>query len=178
MPARDMGLVSSCLWVSSLGNTTGLIYSAGATMCSSVVFCPSISTRMAERNGKNATANNPAVNPPVASFRYPIPYLVGAVAVVIWPLLSDRMHERKWNTALAFLVAASGLAMSTYFPDPVHKMAVLCVCAIGLFEYGATKPARLPIELISAIPPAAAVPLRNAVGNVQNNGAIANRGSR
>jgi transposase len=30
----------------------------------------------------------------------------------------------------------------------------------------------LPIELISAIPPAAAVPLRKAVGNVQNNGAI------
>jgi hypothetical protein len=41
------------------------------------------------------------------------PYLVGAVAVVIWPLLSDRMHERKWNTALAFLVAACGLALGT-----------------------------------------------------------------
>src|SRR5258705_379269 len=35
------------------------------------------------------------------------------------------MHERKWNTALAFLVAAGGLALSTYFPDPVHKMAAL-----------------------------------------------------
>ena len=54
-----------------------------------------------------------------------VPYVVGAVAVVIWPLLSDRMRERKWNTALAFLVAAGGLALSTYFPDPVHKMAVL-----------------------------------------------------
>ena len=62
-----------------------------------------------------------------------IPYLVGAVAVFIWPLLSDRMHERKWNTALAFLVAAGGLALSTYFPDPVHKMAALSICAIGLF---------------------------------------------
>ena len=113
MAARDMGwyLLASGFrrW-----NTTGLIYSAGATMCSSVVLCPSISTRIAERNGKNATANNPAVNPPVTSFSYPI-------------------------------------------------------------TYGATKPARLPIELISAIPPAAAVPLGNAAGNVQNNGAIANR---
>jgi hypothetical protein len=26
----------------------------------------------AERNGKNATVSNPAANPPVASFRYPI----------------------------------------------------------------------------------------------------------
>jgi MFS transporter, ACS family, tartrate transporter len=50
-----------------------------------------------------------------------IPYLVGAVAVFLWPLLSDRMHERKWNTALAFLVASGGLALSTYFPDPLHK---------------------------------------------------------
>src|SRR3954451_20680436 len=62
-----------------------------------------------------------------------IPYLVGAVSVFIWPLLSDRMHERKWNTALAFLVASGGLALSTYFPDPVSKMAVLSICAIGLF---------------------------------------------
>ena len=56
-----------------------------------------------------------------------IPYAVGVAAVVIWPLLSDRMQERKWNTALAFLVAAGGLALSTYFPDPVHKMTLLCI---------------------------------------------------
>jgi MFS family permease len=61
------------------------------------------------------------------------PYAVGAIAVVIWPLLSDRMRERKWNTALAFLVAAGGLALSTYFPDPVQKMIVLSIGAIGMF---------------------------------------------
>src|SRR5438093_7053520 len=36
--------------------------------------------------------------------------------------------------------------------------------------YGPAKPARLPIELISAIPPAAAAPDRNAAGNVQKTG--------
>ncbi len=35
---------------------------------------------------------------------------------------------------------------------------------------GPTKPARLPIELMMAIPPAAAAPDRKAVGNVQNTG--------
>ena len=65
-----------------------------------------------------------------------VPYAVGVVAVVIWPLLSDRMRERKWNTALAFLVAAGGLALSTYFPDPVHKMAILCIAAVGMFAIG------------------------------------------
>jgi MFS transporter, ACS family, tartrate transporter len=31
--------------------------------------------------------------------------------------LSDRMQERKWNTALAFLLTAAALAASTWFPD-------------------------------------------------------------
>ena len=62
-----------------------------------------------------------------------VPYAVGVVSVVIWPLLSDRAQERKWNTALAFLVAAAGLALSTLFPDPVHKMAMLCIAAVGMF---------------------------------------------
>ena len=38
--------------------------------------------------------------------------------------------------------------------------------------YGPAKPARLPIELISAIPPAADVPDRNAVGSVQKTGML------
>jgi len=62
-----------------------------------------------------------------------IPYVVGAFSMVLWPLLSDRMQERKWNTALAFLLTAAALAASTWFPDPVQKIAVLCICAIGLF---------------------------------------------
>ena len=36
--------------------------------------------------------------------------------------------------------------------------------------YGPAKPARLPIELIRAMPPAAAAPERKAAGNVQNTG--------
>ncbi len=62
-----------------------------------------------------------------------IPYVVGAFSMVLWPLLSDRMQERKWNTALAFLLTAASLAASNWFPDPVQKIAVLCICAIGLF---------------------------------------------
>ena len=39
--------------------------------------------------------------------------------------------------------------------------------------YGPPNPARLPMELIIAIPPAAAGPDRNAVGNVQKTGRFA-----
>src|SRR4051812_32318696 len=56
-----------CVHTADPCNKVGLIYSAGATLRSSAGLCPRISTRIAEKNGKNATASNPAVNPPVAS---------------------------------------------------------------------------------------------------------------
>ncbi len=94
-----------------------------------------------------------------------VPYVIGAVAVFLWPLLSDRMGERKWNTALAFLVTAGGLALSTYFPDPVQKMAVLSTCAVGLF---AIAPLfwTLPTALLSGTAAAGGIALINSIGNL------------
>jgi ACS family tartrate transporter-like MFS transporter len=94
-----------------------------------------------------------------------VPYAVGVVAVVIWPLLSDRMHERKWNTALAFLVAAGGLALSTYFPDPVHKMAILCIAAVGMFAIGPLF-WTLPTAFLSGTAAAGGIALINSIGNL------------
>jgi MFS transporter, ACS family, tartrate transporter len=94
-----------------------------------------------------------------------IPYVIGAVSVLAWPLVSDRMHERKWNTALAFLVAAGGLAVSTYFPDPVQKMTALSVGAIGLF---AIAPLfwTLPTAFLSGTAAAGGIALINSIGNL------------
>jgi ACS family tartrate transporter-like MFS transporter len=94
-----------------------------------------------------------------------IPYAVGVAAVVIWPLLSDRMQERKWNTALAFLVAACGLALSTLFPDPVHKMTMLCIAAVGMY---AIAPLfwTLPTAFLSGTAAAGGIALINSIGNL------------
>src|SRR5580692_3607114 len=75
------------------------------------------------------------------------------------------MHERKWNTALAFLVASGGLALSTYFPDPLHKMAVLSICAVGLF---AIAPLfwTLPTAFLSGTAAAGGIALINSIGNL------------
>src|SRR5258705_598337 len=75
------------------------------------------------------------------------------------------MHERKWNTALAFLVAAGRLALSTYFPAPVQKMAVLSICAIGLF---AIAPLfwTLPTAFLSGTAAAGGIALINSIGNL------------
>ena len=94
-----------------------------------------------------------------------MPYTVGVATVVIWPLLSDRMQERKWNTALAFLVSAAGLALSTLFPDPVHKMAMLCIAAVGMF---AIAPLfwTLPTAFLSGTAAAGGIALINSIGNL------------
>jgi MFS transporter, ACS family, tartrate transporter len=94
-----------------------------------------------------------------------IPYVIGAFSMVLWPLLSDRMQERKWNTALAFLITAAALAASTWFPDPVQKIAVLCVCAIGLF---AIAPLfwTLPTAFLSGTAAAGGIALINSIGNL------------
>jgi D-galactonate transporter len=94
-----------------------------------------------------------------------IPYAVGVAAVVIWPLLSDRMQERKWNTTLAFLVAAAGLALSSYFPDPVLKITMLCIAAVGMF---AIAPLfwTLPTAFLSGTAAAGGIALINSIGNL------------
>src|SRR3954449_3214145 len=60
--------------------------------------------------------------------------------------------------------AASGDSDSTRKPVDVLPVASFT----QPIKYGPPKPARLPIELISAMPPAAAVPDSHAVGSVQN----------
>src|SRR6266702_797794 len=78
--------------------------------------------------------------------------------LVSWP-------PRKTNSP-----AASGNSDSTRSPVEVLPVASLT----QPIRYGPPKPARLPIELISAIAPAAAVPESQAVGKVQNTAKVQN----
>ena len=58
--------------------------------------------------------------------------------------------------------------------EHVHARIVGARCSLepAHHAYGLRKPARLPIELIIAMPAAAAVPPRNAVGRLQNSGSV------
>src|ERR1700742_26509 len=64
----------------------------------------------------------------------------------------------------------SGSTANTNSPVEVLPVASLT----QPIRYGPPKPARLPIELISAIAPAAAEPDSHAVGNVQNTPKVQN----
>src|SRR6201997_1587634 len=79
-------------------------------------------------------------------------------ALLSWPLRNTRRPPIKGSTA------------STNSPLEVLPVASLT----QPIRYGPPKPARLPIELISAIAPAAAEPDSHAVGNVQNTPKVQN----
>lgn len=62
-----------------------------------------------------------------------IPFLIGAVGMVLWGQHSDRTNERKAHVAIPLALAAVGLAASTVLPNPVMKMVALCVANFGIF---------------------------------------------
>jgi hypothetical protein len=71
---------------------------------------------------------------------------------------ADRRREQMFD-------AAGGLALSTYFPDPVHKMAILCIAAVGMFAIGPLF-WTLPTAFLSGTAAAGGIALINAIGNL------------
>src|ERR1700740_2880855 len=75
-----------------------------------------------------------------------------------------------WRPANTRMPPISGRTASTKRPVEVLPVASLT----QPIRYGPPKPARLPIELINAIAPAAAEPDSHAVGSVQNTPKVQN----
>jgi D-galactonate transporter len=94
-----------------------------------------------------------------------IPYLVGAIAMVLWGKSSDRMRERKWHVAVAALIGAIGLAASAYLGSPVLTMVALSFAGIGIFS---ALPVfwTLPTAMLTGTAAAAGIAFINAVGNL------------
>ena len=57
-----------------------------------------------------------------AGFITAVPYLVGAVGMIVWGTHSDRTGERKWHAVIAFLFIIVGLGLASVVNDPTLKM--------------------------------------------------------
>jgi ACS family tartrate transporter-like MFS transporter len=94
-----------------------------------------------------------------------IPYVFGAVAMVLWGRHSDRSRERVWHTGGAAILAAAGLGACAVLGDPVPVMIVLSIAALGIF--GALPPFwTLPTALLSGTAAAGGIALINSIGNL------------
>ncbi|MFH6782768.1 MULTISPECIES: MFS transporter [Methylobacterium] len=67
-----------------------------------------------------------------------IPYLCGAVAMVVWGRMSDRGSDRTIYPAISLFVGAAALLASAVTPTPLLTIAALCVAVMGINSFVAT----------------------------------------
>lgn len=94
-----------------------------------------------------------------------IPYLFGAVAMVLWTRHGDRTRERVWHVALPSIVGGIAIPVALYLSSPLAVMIAVTVCTIGIC---AALPTfwPLPAMFLSGAAAAAGLALINSVGNL------------
>lgn len=94
-----------------------------------------------------------------------VPYVIGAIGMVIWARSSDRHQERRWHYIAASLVTAVGLVVAGLAGSPIVALAALSIATIGL--YG-SKPVfwPLPSTFLGGTAAAGGIALVNSIGNL------------
>jgi MFS transporter, ACS family, tartrate transporter len=95
-----------------------------------------------------------------------IPYVAGAVGMVLLARHSDATGERRWHVAVAAFVGAVGLVLTgAAGSSTVVEMAALTLAALGIYSTLATFWS-LPTAFLSGTAAAAGIALINSVGNL------------
>ncbi len=95
-----------------------------------------------------------------------IPYLAGAVGMVLLARHSDATGERRWHVAVAAFVGAVGLVLTgAAGSSTVVEIAALTLAALGIYSTLATFWS-LPTSFLSGTAAAAGIALINSVGNL------------
>lgn len=94
-----------------------------------------------------------------------IPYLLGAIAMILWTRHSDRTAERVWHTAIPALLGAVTIPVALYLNSPFAVMVAVSLAAIGI---NSALPVFWPLPSIFLTGAAAAggIALINALGNL------------
>ena len=94
-----------------------------------------------------------------------VPYLFGAVAMVLWARHSDASRERVWHVGLPLLLTAVALGVSGYSDNPTIIMVALIAAAVGTFCTFAVF-WTLPTAWLSGTAAAGGIALINSIGNL------------
>ena len=94
-----------------------------------------------------------------------IPYLLGAVAMVLWTRHSDKAGERVWHTAAPALLGAIAIPIALYLNSPFAVMIAVSLAAIAI---NSALPVFWPLPSLFLTGAAAAggIALINALGNL------------
>jgi MFS transporter, ACS family, tartrate transporter len=94
-----------------------------------------------------------------------IPYLCGAIAMVLWARISDRGRDRTLYPAVALFIGAVGLAASTVAASTTLTIVALCVAVVGINSFVATFWA-VPGSFLTGVAAAGGLALIVSVGNL------------
>jgi len=94
-----------------------------------------------------------------------IPYIIGAISMVIWGWVSDRMGERRWNLCIGCMVATVGLVIAGMFVGTSWAVVGMSIAAIGF--YGSKGPFwSMPSMFLTGTAAAAGIAWINSIGNL------------
>lgn len=94
-----------------------------------------------------------------------IPYTCGAIAMVVWGRISDRMNERRWNLFIGCLFSAAGLVIAGMTMGTWWALVGMSIAAMGL--YGSKGPFfAMPPMFLSGAGLAAGIAWINSIGNL------------
>jgi len=94
-----------------------------------------------------------------------IPYLCGAVAMLVWGWVSDRMAERRWNLFWACMVAAAGLTIAAQTVGTAWALVGMSIAAIGFYGSKGSFWA-MPPMILTGTAAASGIAWINSVGNL------------
>jgi MFS transporter, ACS family, tartrate transporter len=94
-----------------------------------------------------------------------IPYTCGAVAMVVWGRISDRMNERRWNLFIGCVFSFVGLVIAGKTMGTWWALAGMSIAAMGF--YGSKGPFfAMPPMFLSGAALAAGIAWINSIGNL------------
>jgi ACS family tartrate transporter-like MFS transporter len=94
-----------------------------------------------------------------------IPYLFGALSMIAWGWVSDRMGERRWNLFWACMVAAVGLIIAGMTIGTAWAVVGMTIATIGL--YGTKGPFwTMPSMILTGSAAASGIAWINGIGNL------------
>jgi nitrate/nitrite transporter NarK len=94
-----------------------------------------------------------------------VPYVIGAVAMVLWAAHGDRTRERVWHVALPMLLGGVSIPIALYLGNPFMAMVAVTICAVGVCAALPTFWA-LPSNFLAGAAAAGGIALINSLGNI------------
>ena len=101
----------------------------------------------------------------IVGFVAAVPYLCGAIAMVVWGRMSDKGKDRTIYPAISLFVGSAALVASAFISSPFATIVALCVAVAGINSFVATFWA-VPSSFLTGRAAAGGIAMIVSIGNL------------